>query len=512
MLGLNDADSDDEDANLLDPGQEEANSSETGDESPLLFRMLSTRSRRSRNRRTTRRQSNSRLSDGEADPHLTLNRVNLSEQASADGAAMGAQLSQLGSGGGLAGQSSLEGMAVTSTTSSRPQPRRERSNRGNRSANSGTAATAGETIEESASAPVLSRPRDASNRSTAAHGSSSRRSRESSSSSSRENSAIQMLVSPLDFTRTMRNAGSMFRNSLTRGRSSSSTGAARSAPEGSSSSYRRSHHRSSRWRRVYNVDGISVDDQAAFSNQNHNLAAAAGAHNTLNQSSSSNQNTNLTISSPSESRQILIAQRMGLIQHLPLVSWSGRDLKAKINADASNNHVDGINCSSRRERAAQRRQAAVAEEEFVQERGCPSPPSYSEKVPPASSGLVNEWVPSQHSSSVSTPPQKHKTTAGPTSSENNTNEPQASSSSKINPITDITDLDYEESKSSESDEYECTICLEEFQTGQKIRYLPCMHYYHAGCIDAWLMKSFTCPRCMAAVDSGIMTSFAQQLS
>lgn len=64
-------------------------------------------------------------------------------------------------------------------------------------------------------------------------------------------------------------------------------------------------------------------------------------------------------------------------------------------------------------------------------------------------------------------------------------------------------------KDSES---ECTICMEEFKNGDHVRYLPCMHFYHQICIDDWLLRSFTCPRCMEKVDVAIMASFAQQLS
>ena len=40
----------------------------------------------------------------------------------------------------------------------------------------------------------------------------------------------------------------------------------------------------------------------------------------------------------------------------------------------------------------------------------------------------------------------------------------------------------------------CSICTEDFETGENVRILPCKHIYHRRCIDPWLLKfSGTCP-------------------
>lgn len=54
---------------------------------------------------------------------------------------------------------------------------------------------------------------------------------------------------------------------------------------------------------------------------------------------------------------------------------------------------------------------------------------------------------------------------------------------------------------------ECVICMIEFIVGDPVRYLPCLHIYHKKCIDAWLMRSFTCPSCMEPVDAALLTSY-----
>jgi hypothetical protein len=46
------------------------------------------------------------------------------------------------------------------------------------------------------------------------------------------------------------------------------------------------------------------------------------------------------------------------------------------------------------------------------------------------------------------------------------------------------------------EETTCSICLEEFQGGQKQRMLPCSHVFHAACVDEWLTtRRAVCPIC-----------------
>lgn len=40
----------------------------------------------------------------------------------------------------------------------------------------------------------------------------------------------------------------------------------------------------------------------------------------------------------------------------------------------------------------------------------------------------------------------------------------------------------------------CSVCVEDFEKGQDLRVLPCMHKFHPECIDPWLLNvSGTCP-------------------
>ncbi|KAI4323078.1 hypothetical protein L6164_022714 [Bauhinia variegata] len=43
---------------------------------------------------------------------------------------------------------------------------------------------------------------------------------------------------------------------------------------------------------------------------------------------------------------------------------------------------------------------------------------------------------------------------------------------------------------------DCSICLGEFEKGDKVRILPqCNHGFHVRCIDAWLVSHSSCPNC-----------------
>lgn len=52
------------------------------------------------------------------------------------------------------------------------------------------------------------------------------------------------------------------------------------------------------------------------------------------------------------------------------------------------------------------------------------------------------------------------------------------------------------------DELTCSICLEQVNRGELIRSLPCLHQFHANCIDPWLRQQGTCPVCKLTVGLG----------
>ena len=41
----------------------------------------------------------------------------------------------------------------------------------------------------------------------------------------------------------------------------------------------------------------------------------------------------------------------------------------------------------------------------------------------------------------------------------------------------------------------CSICLEEFKTGDNIKKLNCTHIFHKECLEPWLNNNINCPMC-----------------
>lgn len=46
----------------------------------------------------------------------------------------------------------------------------------------------------------------------------------------------------------------------------------------------------------------------------------------------------------------------------------------------------------------------------------------------------------------------------------------------------------------------CVICIDTYMKGDKVNGLPnCSHYFHANCINTWLVGSNDCPVCRSQV-------------
>jgi len=52
-----------------------------------------------------------------------------------------------------------------------------------------------------------------------------------------------------------------------------------------------------------------------------------------------------------------------------------------------------------------------------------------------------------------------------------------------------------EAQGRDDENSKCMVCMEQFEQGDNLRSLPCLHRYHARCIDEWLARSPECPIC-----------------
>lgn len=52
--------------------------------------------------------------------------------------------------------------------------------------------------------------------------------------------------------------------------------------------------------------------------------------------------------------------------------------------------------------------------------------------------------------------------------------------------------------SAENHQSRCAICLENYQAGERVRTVPCLHSFHSNCIDQWLKERALCPICKQA--------------
>eukprot|EP00968_Pinguiococcus_pyrenoidosus_P009298 scaffold731_cov261-Pinguiococcus_pyrenoidosus.AAC.44 len=46
----------------------------------------------------------------------------------------------------------------------------------------------------------------------------------------------------------------------------------------------------------------------------------------------------------------------------------------------------------------------------------------------------------------------------------------------------------------------CVVCQCDFEDKEKVRILPCSHFFHVDCVDEWLRRKDTCPCCMKSIE------------
>lgn len=50
---------------------------------------------------------------------------------------------------------------------------------------------------------------------------------------------------------------------------------------------------------------------------------------------------------------------------------------------------------------------------------------------------------------------------------------------------------------------ECSICMDNVELGTEVTVLPCTHWFHYDCIEAWLKQHNTCPHCRRSINANV---------
>jgi E3 ubiquitin-protein ligase RNF115/126 len=50
---------------------------------------------------------------------------------------------------------------------------------------------------------------------------------------------------------------------------------------------------------------------------------------------------------------------------------------------------------------------------------------------------------------------------------------------------------------------ECSICMDNVELGTEVTVLPCTHWFHYDCIEAWLKQHNTCPHCRRSITANV---------
>lgn len=61
-----------------------------------------------------------------------------------------------------------------------------------------------------------------------------------------------------------------------------------------------------------------------------------------------------------------------------------------------------------------------------------------------------------------------------------------------------------------AEDAECCICLAKYSDNDKLRELPCSHFFHAECVDKWLKINALCPLCKSEIDDPAGSLFGMQ--
>ena len=66
-------------------------------------------------------------------------------------------------------------------------------------------------------------------------------------------------------------------------------------------------------------------------------------------------------------------------------------------------------------------------------------------------------------------------------------------------LSDLPEIPIQNVNKLESDKKRCNICFEDYNNGDYVLVLPCLHIYHTNCIKEWFNSNNTCPLCKSEI-------------
>ena len=67
---------------------------------------------------------------------------------------------------------------------------------------------------------------------------------------------------------------------------------------------------------------------------------------------------------------------------------------------------------------------------------------------------------------------------------------------------DGSDGQQSESDGDDDNTPQCSVCICDYEEGEVLRQLPCLHVFHQSCIDQWMTGHSSCPNCRRALWTG----------
>ncbi len=77
-------------------------------------------------------------------------------------------------------------------------------------------------------------------------------------------------------------------------------------------------------------------------------------------------------------------------------------------------------------------------------------------------------------------------------------------------IDDLPEMIVNENSKIPQDKNECMICMSTFQITEKVKIMPCTHFFHTDCIREWFKSNDTCPICKYSVSEEANDNFENQ--